>query len=294
MAKKAPIIAGSIAFILAIFKFTVGFFSGSVAVLASAIDSLLDSFISALNFFAIRKAEAAPTGKFNYGFGKIEGLMALFEGVFISCIGLFLIVQSIDKFLNPTSEANFDLAIIIMIISLFATLFIMIYLKKALAKTKSLIIEADLLHYKSDFITNLGIIISLVIIKITGLLVIDSIIGLLIGGYIIYSAFKLIAQGITNLLDKAIKIDIIKQIESYINSKSDILSFHDLKSRKSANICFMSFHLVFPSNISLLKAHAIGDEIEAYIKSEFSDYKWDIEIHFDPFDDSNPTKICYN
>ena len=83
-------VAGATAFTLAAVKFAAGLIGGSVAVLSSAIDSMLDLLVSALNFFAIRKSQAAPDAKFNFGYAKLEALAAMFEGVLIVGAGAFI------------------------------------------------------------------------------------------------------------------------------------------------------------------------------------------------------------
>lgn len=81
--EKVPLIAAWISVVLAIIKFVVWLVSGSVAILSSAIDSLLDIAISIFNWFAIKTAFAPPDSKFNYGKGKIEGIAAVVEGTVI-------------------------------------------------------------------------------------------------------------------------------------------------------------------------------------------------------------------
>lgn len=281
----APIVAAVAASLLAMFKFSVGFLSGSISILASAIDSLLDSFISVINFFALKKSNDSPNRKFNYGFGKIEGLVALFEGLFIASVGVFLIYKSIEKLFIVESYLNFDIAIAVMLVSIFTTIFLIWYLSKEAKRTNSLIIKSDLLHYKSDFIANAGIIFALVAIKITGYEMIDSGVGILIGFYIIYSAYELANSGISTLLDRAIEDEVIDKIKQTIGEISPIKSFHDLKSRKVVNDYFLSLHLVFSPDIRLQDAHDIGDKLEGLIRDKFSDKKWFFEIHFDPRED---------
>lgn len=95
--KKATVVSSTVAAILTIIKLAVGLFSGSVAVLASAIDSILDMFVSIFNYFAISKSEKPADKTFNYGKGKIEALASVIEGTIISMSGLFFIISSIFK-----------------------------------------------------------------------------------------------------------------------------------------------------------------------------------------------------
>lgn len=287
---NAPLISGLIAVFLAITKLIAGLMSGSMSVLSSAIDSMMDSLVSAINFFAIKKASDDPNSKFNYGFGKIEALMALGEGIFIILIGNFIFYSSIQKLITPEVDINFGIAFWVMVFSFVMTGGLIIYLNSMAKKTNSLIIKADALHYKSDFFTNFGIIIALLVIKFTGFVMIDAIIGILISIYIIYSAIKLAKEGVYVLLDGALDDEIVRDIISYIDNHEEVRSFHFLRTRKSGDTCFFSTHLVFNPNITLYNAHSVGDDIESYVSQKYSGYNWVIDLHFDPTDDSKESK----
>lgn len=280
-----PFVAGVIAAFLAIAKFTIGVVSGSLAVLSSAIDSLLDCLISVLNYFAFKKSSDSPNQKFNFGYGKIEALVALFEGSLIVGIGGFICYFSVMKFFSHQGIGDIKMSLIAMVISVFATGALVVYLNSEYKKTANLIIKADALHYKTDLYTNLAILVALFIIHLTGYDIIDAIFGLGVSFYIIFSAFGLIKDGIYMLLDGSLDPKIISRAIEIIQSKNDVKSFHYLKTRKSGNVNFFSIHLVFDPSISLSKAHSIGDEIQNEIALEF-DGEWNFQTHFDITDDS--------
>ncbi|CZE48757.1 cation diffusion facilitator family transporter [Campylobacter geochelonis] len=286
LTSPAPIAAGLTAAGLAIFKFIVGIASGSISVLASAIDSMLDCLISALNYFALKKSTASSNSHFNYGYGKIEALMALFEGTFIVGIGAYIFYESIRKIMSGNHTPDLDSAIVVMSVSFVATGLLILYLKREAARTNSLIIKADALHYKTDFFTNLGIIVALVIIKFSGFYIVDAIFGIIISGYIAVSAIGLIKEGVYVLLDGAIDAKIVKQITDFISKDPHICGYHDLRTRESAKTYYLSAHIVFNPQITLLQAHNAGDEIEDFIRKTFNKNNWVIDLHFDPTDDS--------
>lgn len=285
--RLAVIVAGTTAFLLAIIKFIAGIASGSVSVLSSAIDSMLDLLVSALNFFALRKSQAKPNDKFNFGYTKLEAIAAMFEGILIVGIGVFIFYESILKFRAGEVELNIDLSLYVMIFSFAVTGALVAFLNFVAKKTKNLIIKADALHYKSDFFTNFGIILALVVIKFTGFTIIDAIFGIVISGYIVNSAISLMKESLGVLLDKALESTIVSQIEDIIKSKKEINSFHGLTTRKSSDICYMVVHLVFDKEILLVKAHEISNQIEYEIRDKFSEFRWEITTHLDPYDDRN-------
>ena len=120
--KKATIISSSVAAILTLIKLALGILSGSVAVLASAIDSVLDMFVSIFNYFAILNSEKPADKKFNYGRGKIEALALFIEGIVITISGLYLLYEAIKKAIYKETSSYLDISIYVMIISLIITI----------------------------------------------------------------------------------------------------------------------------------------------------------------------------
>ncbi len=284
--KKATLVSSLTAALLVMMKLSIGIMSGSVAVLASAIDSVLDLIVSAFNYFAITKAEQPANKEFNYGKGKIEALAAVIEGTIITVSGLYIFYQSLLKAYQKGETTYLDTSIIVMSISLVITIALVAYLNWVAKKTDNMVIRSDALHYKTDVYSNGAILISLSIIYLTGFELIDALMGIVISIYIIYSAYQIIKEGVYILLDASLHSDTVKDIESIILNEKKISSYHDLKTRKSANTNFVDVHLVFSEGISLLKAHDLGDRVEEKIALINKKETWVINIHLDPSDDS--------
>jgi cation diffusion facilitator family transporter len=284
--KKATIVSSATAAILIIIKLTIGILSGSVAVLASAIDSVLDLIISAFNYFAINKSEQPADKTFNYGKGKIEALAAVIEGTIITMSGLFILYHAIKKAYVGEETTLLGSSILVMAISLVITIALVMFLNYVAKKTNSMVIKSDALHYKTDVLSNGAILISLVLIYSTGLHLIDAIMGVIISVYIIYSAYEIIKEGVYVLLDASLDKEIVDDIKNIIESEEQINDYHYLKTRKSANTNFVDVHLVFNDGISLLKAHTLGDKIEDNIALLNEEEEWVINVHLDPYDDS--------
>ncbi|WP_067176945.1 cation diffusion facilitator family transporter [Sulfurospirillum sp. UCH001] len=284
--KKATIISSSTATLLIVIKLFIGILSGSVAVLASAIDSVLDLIVSAFNYFAITKAEQPANKKFNYGKGKIEALAAVIEGTVITVSGLFIFYSAIKKAIYHEPLEHLENSIIVMIVSLVLTIALVIFLNYVAKKTRSMVVKSDALHYKTDVLSNGAILVSLILIQVTGFELIDSIMGVVISIYIIHSAYEIIKDGVYILLDASLDEEIVEGIKNIILGEKEISDFHYLKTRKSANTNFVDVHLVFSPGISLMRAHHAGDRIEEKIKELIPDGEWVINAHLDPYDDS--------
>ena len=282
--KQATIVSSCTAFLLICVKFFVGIFSGSVAILASAIDSALDLFASLFNLFALIKSEKPADFAYNYGRGKIESIASVIEGSAIVASGVFILYESFKKLWLRGEITYIKASLFVMIFSFLITLILVFYLNFIAKKTDNLVIKADTLHYKTDLLSTGVILLSILIISLSNWHFIDGILGILIGLYVIYSAISLLKKGIEILMDKALDEEIVKKAIEVIKSDSRIIGFHSLKTRQSGEIYFIELHLVFTQDISLLKAHKISNGITEQIKNIKGN--WEIITHLDPYDDS--------
>ncbi len=285
--KKATVVSTSVAGLLVVMKMTVGVLSGSIAVLASAIDSFLDLTVSLFNYFALHNAEKNPDEQFHYGRSKIEPLAAVIEGTVVSLSALFILYEALVKIAHPREMAHMSESIAVMIASFIITAALVIFLNRVAKKTGNMVIKADALHYKTDLFSNGAVLMALVLISYTAEQLIDPILGIAIAIYMIYSAIPIIKEGVLMLLDAALPEEDVQKIVDIIESEPVITAHHNLQTRESGSHVFISVHAVFNVSISLYDAHLISDNIEAKIKALFEDKKTHILIHMDPYDDSD-------
>jgi cation diffusion facilitator family transporter len=292
--KKATVVSTSVAVILVIVKLAIGIASGSVAVLASAIDSLLDSVVSIFNFFAIKKSEENPNDVFQYGKGKIQALAGVIEGTVITISGLYIIYVSIEKMISGSTTELLGPSIVVMLFSISVTYFLVRYLLRISRETNSIVIKADALHYKTDLLSNGAVLVALALVYFTGLDSIDALFGLGIGMYIIYSAYEIIEEGVMMLLDRALEKEIVDEIEKILSEHDEVSGYHWLKTRTDGAINFVEFHMVLQPNMLLLEAHRIAEEVEDEIMALEPDKRWVITPHFDPYDDEEVNEAMFH
>jgi len=285
--KKATVVSSSVATVLVVVKLVIGIASGSVALLASAIDSLLDSLVSILNFFAIKKSEEDPSSEYQYGKGKVQAVAAVIEGTVITISGLYIIYESIQKAMHGTTTTLLMPSMAVMVFSIVVTYFLVKYLLKIAKETDNIVIKADALHYKTDLWSNAVILLALVLVYATGIDLIDAVFGFFIGLYIIYSAYEIIVEGIEILLDKALDREVVEGIEKILDENKEITSYHWLKTRTDGSTNFVEFHMVLRPNMLLLEAHRIADTVEDQMMALQSNRRWIITPHFDPYDDED-------
>lgn len=285
--KRATVVSSSVATLLVIVKLILGVASGSVAVLASAIDSLLDMLVSAFNFFAIKKSEEHPDEEYHYGKAKVQAIAAVIEGTIITISGIYIIYEAIKKLSKGTETTLLTPSILAMTLSIIITYLLVKYLLKVARETDNLVIKADALHYQTDLWSNAAVLVALGLVYMTGIDAIDAIFGLGIGIYIIYSAYEIIQEGIEILLDRALDIDMVENIGKIISDHPEITSYHWLKTRTDGDTNYVEFHMVLRPSMLLLEAHRIADEVEDKIFLLDTKKKWIITPHFDPYDDEH-------
>lgn len=292
--KLATIVSSWTALLLVIIKLVIWLLSWSIAVLSSAIDSLLDLFVSIFNFFAIKNSEKPQDKNFNYWRWKIEALASMFEWIIITCSWLYIYYESIYKLVTRSKISYIWESIWVMIISLIITLILVTYLEKTAKKTKNLVIKSDALHYKTDLLSNWWILIALLIIKFTSFYFIDWVIWIWISYYIILTAYSLIKNWLLLLLDISIDEKLVNEIKKIILEDNKVRGYHFLRTRESWKFKFVDVHVVFDKEIKLIDAHNISDKIEKQISLLDIHSEWLINIHFDPKDDSNWKKDSWN
>ena len=280
LVRRATQVSVAVALLLITIKFIVYLSSGSVALLSSLIDSVLDSLASILNFIAVKHSLSPADKEHRFGHGKAEPLAGLGQSAFIAGSSLFLIVESINRFINPQVVQHGGMAILAMLLSLMLTITLVVYQKYVIRQTGSLAIKADSLHYVSDITLNVGVIVALVLTSYFGFILADPVFALLIAIYIFYSARKILLQSLDQLMDKELPDNERNKIKAIVLKHADVASLHELRTRASGLNIFIQLHLEMDGELSLREAHAIADEVEKELQGEFPNA--DIIIHQDP------------
>lgn len=268
-----------VAIALLCLKIFAWFSTGSIGVLASLVDSLLDLLASLINMFAIRYAMIPADDEHRFGHGKAESLAGLGQAFFISGSALFLVVYSIERLVNPSEVRSLELGSLVIGASIILTFILVMFQRYVAHKTGSLAIKADSLHYASDLLSNTGILVGLVLYQ-NGVIQADPIIALFIALYILKSAYEIGDEALHHLLDRELPSEEQDEILAIANEPEDVLEVHDLRTRQSGRTKFVQMHIVMHGSTSLLIAHQVSDRIERDIKKRFHDI--DVLIHLDP------------
>lgn len=270
----------SLAIALCLIKGLAVFYTGSLAVLSSMVDSLSDIFASLVTFIAIRVSVKPASCNYRYGYGKVEALSALFQAAFIAASGLFILYDAVLRFLNPVplSQTGFGLAV--MILSLLLTLALVAFQRSVAKATNSQAIYADSMHYSVDIMTNTSIIISLIAIHFWQINWIDTAMAGVISIYLLYNAYALGRNAIFLLLDKELPHDVRESIYKIVAQHPLAPAIHDLRTRDLGGEYLFEFHLELDGQLNLYTAHQYTEEVEALIRQTYPQAQ--IIIHQDP------------
>lgn len=269
----------SVAVFLIVVKLIAWGRSDSVSLLATLVDSVLDAFASIINLVAVRHALTPADKEHRFGHGKAEALAGLSQSLFIAGSSLFLLLEAAQTLFNPTEIKHAFAGIVVMVISIVATLLLVSFQHYVIRKTKSVAISADALHYKSDILMNIAVILALWLATI-GLNIFDPIIGAIIACYILYSVWSIVSISLDQLMDRELSDDVRADIKQVVLAHPQAQGIHDLRTRHSGTMTFIQFHLEIEDDLTLLQAHNVSDEIEFELLKTYSGSE--IIIHIDP------------
>jgi ferrous-iron efflux pump FieF len=278
--RGATTAAVSVAAILIAIKLWAWIATDSVAMLASLLDSGVDFLASAVNLIAVRHALTPADHEHRFGHGKAEAIAGLGQAGFISLSAAFLFYESVSRLIAPQPIDESTTGLVVIGVSIALTLGLVLYQRRVISRTRSLAIEADRLHYASDILTNLGVVLALVLAGFWGIAIADPLIGIAIGAFIAWTAFSILRGAYNELMDHEFDDDDRQRIKDIVKHHRDVVSLHDLRTRRAGHRAFIQLHLELPAGMTLAEAHRISDDVERAIEAAFPDAE--VLIHQDP------------
>lgn len=255
------------------------FMSDSVALLASLIDSVMDSAASLINLFAIRYALIPADDDHRFGHGKAEALAGLGQAAFICGSAVFLLLYAAERIVNPVAVQETGLGIAVMLFSIAVTAALVVIQRVTIRKTGSTAIRADSLHYVGDLLVNASIILALIAAG-SGYVSVDAWLGIGIALYIVYNAWQIAAASLIHLLDREVGDEVRADILALVRSRDGVTGVHDLRTRLSGQQMFVQLHLEIARDMPLWRAHEIAEDVEQTLRARYP--HCDVIVHEDP------------
>jgi ferrous-iron efflux pump FieF len=277
---RATYASVAVSVILIVIKFIAWLATGSVAMLSSLVDSLLDVVASTVNLFAVRQALEPPDREHRFGHGKAEPLAALAQSAFLAGGALLLTFQAISRIVSPEPVVRAGLGIVVMLVALVFDAALVLYQRYVVAKTGSLAIGADELHVRSDIMVNAVVLVVLVLDQFVDTPILDPVFGGAIGLWIIFGSVRLLRLSLGQLMDHELPDEDRARIRAIAEAAGEVTAVHDIKTRAAGPTAFIQLHLEMDGAMDLLRAHRISDEVEAQLREAYPNAE--IIIHQDP------------
>jgi len=270
----------AVAAILIAAKFSAWLETGSVALLSSLVDSLLDAAASLVNLVAVRHAMTPADREHRFGHGKAEPLAVLGQSAFITGSAMLLLAEAVRRLIWPVAIENPPAGVAVMVFSIIVTIGLVAYQRHVVRRTGSIAITADELHYRSDLVLNSSVIAALVLSSFLDFPLLDPLFGAAIGIWIVYSAVRLARLSLFQLMDHELPDDEREKIRGIAQSHPDVVAAHDLRTRVAGPTSFIQIHIEMDGGMSLSRAHEISDEVEADLRAAYPNAE--VIIHQDP------------
>lgn len=262
--------------------------SGSIAILASLTDSILDLAASVFTFVAVRYAAAPPDQEHRFGHGKAEAFAGLFQAGLVAVSAGLLVVEAVRKAAAPEPQAltGTGVAVWVMIASTALTGALLWYQGRVVRLTGSIATKGDRAHYFSDLLSNLAVLVGIVIAGVFGWVLADAAAALFVALWLGHGAWGVARDAADHLMDRELPDADRARIIALARTDPAIQGVHDLRSRASGPFIHIQFHADLDPNLSLAQAHEIIVAAEQRILAAYP--AADVIIHPDPIGEAEP------
>mgnify|MGYP005851212807 CR=1 FL=1 len=248
---------------LTLLKLAVGVYIGSVAIVAEAIHSSVDLLAAIIAFFAVRSSARPPDDDHPFGHGKIENVSGTVEALLIFVAAGLIVYEAVQKLLHGAELPHVDLGLAVMALSVVVNVVVSRQLFRVARRTDSVALEADGYHLTTDVLTSLGVLAGLVVVRLTGLAILDPLVALAVAGIIVKVAVDITLRSFVDLLDRSLPESerqlVVQIIEDH---KDSLVGVHRVRTRKAGSERHVDLHLVVNGQASVAEAHALCDRLE--------------------------------
>ena len=253
--------------LLVLIKVVASILTGSISILADAFHSALDLVAAVIAFFGVRVSDRPADKQHLFGHGKAENISGVVEAGLIFVAAGIIIYEAVKRLIAGVTVELLELGIGVMAVSVVVNILVSRHLLKVSRATDSIALEADARHLTTDVWTSAGVLVGLVVVRLTGLVILDPIIALLVALFILKAAYDVLRKSFWGLMDVRLPEAEEAEIKSCITEHySQLVSFHKLRTRKAGSWRYIDLHLVMPKNASVEEAHLMCDHLEQDIE----------------------------
>ncbi|UGS37690.1 cation diffusion facilitator family transporter [Capillimicrobium parvum] len=274
--------------LLIVLKFAAGIVTGSVALLAEAMQSIIDLVASVVAYVSVRKADEPADENHPYGHEKIENLAAAIEGVLILVGSAVIAFEAARRLINGGDVERLGFGIVIIALTIVVNLVVSGVLARRARETGSPALEGDAAHLRTDALTSVGVLVGLLLVQITGASWLDPVVALLVAAAILATGVRIVMRSTRVLVDEGLPPEELEVIRAAVVSfgPRGIVGFHKLRARRAGARRLVDMHVQFRAGATLEEAHATAHELQDEIRDRLGDT--DVLIHIEPADRVRP------
>lgn len=277
---RAAIASVSMALFLLALKTYAAAETGSVALLGSLADTGFDVLASLLTLFSVRYAARPADDNHRFGHGKAEALSALIQVILVIVSAILIGWRAVDRLGSGETTAHPEFGIGVSVIAIATTLGLLAYQRHVVRKTGSVAIHADHVHYQSDLLLNIAVIIGIALETFLHVRGADPVFGIAIAIWLLWGAYRAAQLALDQLLDREWPEEKRQRFIEVAMRHPELRGIHDMRTRSSGAHDFCQFHVWVDPNMTVLQAHRIMDEVEEALMHEFPGVE--VLIHPDP------------
>lgn len=278
--RRATLVSVSVALVLIAIKAVAWGLGGSVAMLSSLVDSVLDAAASLVTLLAVRQATTPADREHRFGHGKAEALASLMQAAIVAGSAVFLLFAAIGRLLHPQPVTQGIIGVAVMVISIILTFGLVLYQQRVHLATGSIAVAGDRLHYVGDLLSNAGVIVALIAAEQFGLVIVDPLVALAIVAILVKGSIDIARSAFDMLMDRELPDEERAKIRRIVLDHPEVLAMHDLRTRRSGLDTFIQLHLELEGAMPLARAHVISDAVEAELLAAYPGAE--VIIHEDP------------
>ena len=261
----------------------------SIAMLGSLADTALDLVASLVTLYGVHVATIPADHDHRYGHGKAEALAALFQVALIAVSAVGIAWEAIRQFGSPVAAHDAGTGIGVSIVAVLVTLVLVAYQRRVIARTGSVAVSADNVHYESDLLLNLSVIVALVLDQVLHVRGADPVFGVLIALWLGWGALRSAGSAIDLLMDKEWPVEERDRLIALVADHPELRGLHDIRTRRSGTRDFVQFHMYVAPEMTVADAYEVVESVTDRIHVAYPNA--DVLIHVDPgwlLDAANP------
>ncbi|MBI2854947.1 MAG: cation transporter [Chloroflexi bacterium] len=265
---------------LILLKLVVSVLSNSISIAAQATDSVLDIVSIAITYVALKMSITPADEKHPFGHGKAEGLAAMIQAILVLGAGGFIIYSAIQRIVRGTAIQP-DEGMAVMGVSIVASYLLSRHLRLVAKATGSTAIDASARNIGADVYSAVGVLLGLLLVRLTKLVILDPIVALIMAGFVLKAGYEVTVRAFHEIVDYSLPRGEQEVLDSCLRAHEDqLVGYHSMRSRRAGSERFIDLHLVMPRDYSVEKAHAVCDHLEQDIRQKIANAN--VTIHAEP------------